>query len=264
MATLELNIDFAEILREHADQATAIQKELQVGVQALAASTHAHVLEEASKKLRSRQQAYTKATSLDRIADNVWAVTLHKEALWIEEGQPAHSMIPDLLAGAEKRGKLRRAADGSSYMVVPFQHAKGPTQQTTEARGITQKLKAELKARKVPYQKIERNPDGSPKTGLLHKLNLGGEQRGATAHNAPWASPVLDGVRIYQHVTKGQGGKTGVRRDIMTFRVASSKHFGQKWNHPGQTGVHLIDEALTWASNHWEAEILPSILARFK
>jgi len=260
MSTLELNFDFAEVLREHADQAHALQKELQVGVQALAASTHAHVLEEASKKLRSRHQTYTKATSLDRIADNVWAITLHKEALWIEDGMPAHSMIPALLASK----KAKTARDGSKYMVVPFEHAKGPTQQTTEAQSITAKLRAELKTRKIPYQKVERNPDGSPKSGLLHKLNLGGEQRGATAHNAPWASPVLDGVRIYQHVIKGQNGKTSVRRDIMTFRVASSKHFGLKWNHPGLGGVHLIDDAFKWAGEHWEKEILPSIMARYK
>jgi hypothetical protein len=122
---------------------------------------------------------------------------------------------------------------------------------------------------------VERNPDGSPKTGLIHSLNLGGEQRGQTYTttyknpqgqplNAPWKSPVLDGVRIYQTATKGKGGRESVRRDIMTFRVVSSKHFGLKWNHPGLQGVKLLDEALQWAGEHWEMEILPSILEKFK
>ncbi len=263
-ATLELNIDFEGILREHSDQVQAIQKELQMGVQALAASTHAHVLEQAAVKLHSRHDTYRKAVSFDQIDANVWAVTVHQEALWIEDGMPAHSMVPDMLAGAAKKNKLKRAADGSTYMVIPFEHNKAPTRQTTEARSITDRLRGELKSRKIPYQKIERNQDGSPKTGLLHKLDLGGEQRGATKINQAWSSPVLDGVRIYQKLTKSAKGKASASRSVVTFRVVSSKHFGLKWNYPGIGGIKLLDEALTWAASEWEKVILPSILEKFK
>jgi hypothetical protein len=78
----------------------------------------------------------------------------------------------------------------------------------------------------------------------------------------------LDGVSIYQRMKKnpdgsmatGRKGNPVVVRDVMTFRVASSKHMGQKWDHPGLEGKEFLDEAYSWALNHWETEILPSII----
>lgn len=262
--TLELNINLEEILTAVGNDVKELQKDLVKGVQALAASTHAHVLEQAAVKLHSRHDAYRRNVSFDKISDNVWAVTVSKEALWIEDGMPAHSMVPDMLAAAGKKGKLHRAKDGSTYMMVPFEHSKAPTRQTTEAKSITEKLRGELKSRNIPYKKIERNSNGTPKLGLLHAFDAGGEKRGPTPHNVAWTSPVLDGVRVYQRLTKLKGGKESVKRDIMTFRMVSSKHFGLKWNYPGIGGVKLLDEALTWAAQEWEKVILPDILSKYK
>jgi hypothetical protein len=258
MSTLEFDVDFGPILEQFAGQAQSLAKELEMGVQALAASTHAHVLEKAAQVLHSRRETYVKATTLDRIAPNVWAVTLHKDALFIEEGMAEHSMIP----GFMNSDKVKTARDGSKFLVIPFAHNKTPTQQTTQAQSITGMLRAELKARKIPYQKIEKDISGKPKTGLLHSLNLGGPQREATALNAAWESPALNGVRIYQHLIKSKGGKESARRDIVTFRIASSKHFGLKWNYPEKAGIKLLDEALSWCEEQWTKEILPSILGK--
>ena len=260
MPTLNFDIDFGPILRAHEDQIESLQRDLQAGAQALAASTHAHVLERAAEVLHSRHDAYRKACHLEQVAENVWAITVDREALWIEDGQPAHSMLPDLLGSP----KAKTAADGSKYIVIPFDHGKAPTRQTAEQRSITGMLRAELKARKIPWKGIEKHGDGTPKLGLLHKFDFGGPQRGPTAHNVGWSSPVLDGVRIYQNVVRTASGGERVQRDILTFRVASSKHAGLKWNMPSQEGVKLLDEALTWAQDHWEREVLPTILDRYK
>lgn len=260
MATLNIDLDFEPLLRAHADQVEALQKDLQAGAQALAASTHAHVMEKAAERLHSRLDAYRKACHLEQVADNIWAITVDGEALWIEDGQAAHSMLPDLLGSP----KAKTAADGGKYIVIPFDHGKAPTRQTADQRSITGMLRAELQARKIPWKGIEKHGDGTPKTGLLHKFDLGGPQRGPTAHNVGWTSPALNGVRIYQNIVRGENGQPRVQRDILTFRVASSKHAGLKWNHPGQDGVRLLDEALTWAQDHWEKEVLPSILAKYE
>jgi hypothetical protein len=45
--------------------------------------------------------------------------------------------------------------------------------------------------------------------------------------------------------------------------MVSSKHKGNKWIHPGYEAQKFMDEALEWASNVFDKEILPSILEGF-
>lgn len=253
MANMEFNIDFEAILAAHQKDVEALQKDLQEAVAGLAAQAHAHVMEKAQERLHSRREAYVNALRFEETQPGLWVITVPEETLWIEEGQEAHSMLPDLL----RSPKAKTAADGSRYLVVPFRHDRGPTQQTQHAQGVTQMLRQELKKRGVPYKSIEKDAQGRPRTGLLHSLNLGGERR------PHWTSPILNGVRIYQHAVQGKSGGARVERSIMTFRVASSKHEGQKWQHPGQEGAKLLDEAFQWCVNEWENQVLPALLAKY-
>jgi hypothetical protein len=158
-------------------------------------------------------------------------------------------------------------------------------------------LRQELRKKNISYKSVERHPDGSPKTGLLHKFNISdspirpagtegkpGFGKGAVGEvmqgpNAQGGSgggtPLLHGVRIYQTAVfkkDAQGnsvpdfdkkGRQKAVRGIVTFRVVSSKHAGLKWNHPGIEGTHFFDEAETWCARTWEHNILPDILKRF-
>ena len=76
-------------------------------------------------------------------------------------------------------------------------------------------------------------------------------------------------MRIYQHEVRDEKGnkklnKKGepvVKKDIMTFRVASSKQAGTgMWQHPGIEGAHILKELGEWMSENWEKEILPELL----
>jgi hypothetical protein len=193
--------------------------------------------------------------------------------MWIEEGMPPHEMIDNLL----KSPKAKTSKDGSKYLSIPFKHNKGPTQQTAPQTSLTDTIKSSLKemnksrskGNKIPYAKIETNPDGSPKLGLLHKFdivdkplkmsNSPGQGKGPVGApmQGPTGIPFLKGVRIYQN--KNAQGK--VERTIMTFRTVSSKMKGTgRWFHPGLEPVKFLDQAFDWAMKEWETKMKPAII----
>lgn len=143
----------------------------------------------------------------------------------------------------------------SRYKVIPFDHGKSPSMNTPKAQEIVDQIKRELRAVNVPFKKIEYNADGSPRLGKLHTFNFPSERPSRAASH-----PALSGLSIYQR--KLQSGK--VKRDIMTFRVVSSKHAGSKWMHPGLEAQNLMDEAFEWAMKTWDNEILPAIMEKFR
>lgn len=279
--SLELNLD--EVIREHRDMEGKIRSRLALATRNLAAQTHAHVKEEAANKLHSRLEEFNENLDFEQVDTNTYSIIVREKARWIEDGMPQHSMLENLLASP----KAKHAQDGSKYIVVPFKHNKGPTKQTPHQREIARQLKGELRRRNIPYGKLERNPDGSPKMGLLHKFDFAGKQdkpkHGAqgpasfpmAAHHTgtgvlgPDGRPFLHGVRVYQHYNRNadgtfrlnQKGQVTVGRSIMTFRVASSKHEGgSKWFHPGLAPKNFLEEALNWAQSEWDNRIAPEIL----
>lgn len=158
--------------------------------------------------------------------------------------------MDELLNGkSAKTGK-----DGKKYAVIPFEHSKNPSEQSSKARELTNQIKSELKRQGVNYRKPEYNPDGSPKLGLIKRFNVDSAKLKPTDKNSP-----LQGVAIYQRM---EGSK--VKRDVMTFRVISEKHREEgKWVHPGRPGDKLMDKAFDWAMTTWENEILPDILGSY-
>ena len=140
----------------------------------------------------------------------------------------------------------------SRYKSIPFGHDKSESQVPSALRSLEQTLKTELKKRKIPFKKIEKNADGSPKLGKLHELNIDSDQKG------PTGIPYLQGVNIYQ----SQSEETGeVSRSIMTFRTVSDKHKALgRWFHPGLDPKHFFEMAFAWSQQVWENEILPEIL----
>lgn len=278
-----LELDLNEVIEQHKDMEGKIRSRLALSTRNLAAQTHAHVKEEAASKLHTRLEEFNDNLDFEQIDTNTYSIVIRAKARWIEDGMQEHSMLEDLLSSP----KAKRAKDGSKYIIIPFKHNKGPTQQTPHQREILRQLKGELKRRDIPYGKLERNPDGSPKMGLLHKFDFSGRQdkpkQGAqgpasfpmnthhtpTGVSGPAGRPFLHGVRIYQHFNRSedgtfklnQKGNVTIGRSIMTFRVASSKHEGgSKWFHPGVAPKNFLDEALIWAENEWDTKIVPEIL----
>lgn len=248
-----------------------VEREMKDAVRRLTTATHGHILEEAQNKLRSSRQKFVDALSFEQVNDETWLIKLDPTAFFIEEGLPPnHEMIDDLLkqgrpnkgrdAGAPK-GDIKTAKDGSRYRVIPFQHNKGPTQQTPKQTSLTDMVKSEMKSRGIPYGKIEKDVGGQPKTGLLHKFDVNTQKQKVPVSKS--GISLLQGVRVYQTKVKDKQGKDTVKRGIFTFRIVSSKHKGTgKWVHPGVEARKFMDEGFSWAVKEWEQKIAPEILSR--
>lgn len=250
MSDLKLEIDVQGIAEEFGSLKEQVESAVVDGAESLAAMTHAKTLELARDELNSLSKKYMDNVEFQKLEDNLWVVSLKEEAMWIEEGRKS-GFMEELLNG--KSGKTN--SKGERYAVIPFEHNKNPTEQSTTAKQLADQIKDVLQKKGINWKKIEKNENGSPRLGLLHKVNIN-SPRLKEAHK----TSATQGVAVYQR--KDKSGN--VRRDVMTFRVIHEKHRNEGlWYHPGREGSKLMDKAFDWAVNAWEGEILPQILANF-
>jgi len=244
---LNFDIDMEELTKEFDSIKEEVAKALQDGAESLANMTHAKVNELATDKLNTRAKTYKDNVTFEEVDKGVWVVTLLEPAMWIEEGLQPYDMKDTHLAKNAKVGK-----DGQRYKHIPFEHSKKPSEQSEKAQSITNEIKSELKARKIPFRKLELGKDGSPRVGLLHRFSVDSGKPSARSK-----SPTLQNVQVYQNKT----ASGAVRKDIMTFRTISDK--SDNWQHPGTQAAKIFEEAYSWAESTWEREILPNIMASF-
>lgn len=265
-----INLDISQLIELNRLEESA-RKEIQAAAAGLAAMTHGKLVELAQSKLRARRQLYVDGLTFFQSDEDVWIVQLAADVRWIDDGQPAHDMLDDLLASS----KARTAKDGSRYVVVPFEHGpgKGPGTTTPAQQDLTSTVKAQMKMRGIPFGTIETNGAGVAKIGRLHHFDVTnapiktadgpGQGHGpvGAARQGPTGIPFLRGVSVYQ--TPSSKAKSGAKRSILTFRTASSKHRdGERWHHPGLPATNLMEEALRQATEEWEHRVAPSIVAR--
>jgi hypothetical protein len=252
MSTLKFVIDAEKLAKDFGDLKSEVEGALEEGVRALSSMTHAKVVELASAELNSTRKKFIDSLSYSEIRPGVWAVAVDEKMLWLEDGKPAGSMVDDLL---RKNAKVSKS--GNRYKSIPFEHSKPKSENTASGQMLVNYLKAQLRKSNIPFKKLERNADGSPRLGKLHTLNF---------PNSPIPSlkaktPAFMGVNIYQ--TKTSAGT--VRRDIVTFRTVSDKHKAEGlWVHPGIEAKKFLDRSLEWAVTHWESQVLPEIMKRFE
>lgn len=264
-----INLDIQPLLSIGRELDDAAKKTMREAAARLSVMTHAHIVESAAKVLHTRRAMYVEKLTHFQLDEKTFVVNLDSSVGWIEDGLPPHNQIESLLKGKN----VKRAKDGSAYKFIPFKHNKGPTQTTPAQKNLLDTIKKELAARKIPYGKTENGPDGKPKLGLLHKFDI--KNNPIKTHNGPGQGkgpmgsvvqgntgiPLLQGIRVYQRQVKNKDGSSSVKRDIMSFRVVSSKHQGSgKWDHPGLPAVKLFDEAYMWAMDQWEKVIVPDIM----
>lgn len=272
---LFVNLDVSELLA-FADMEDVVEKELEDAARALTAATNGKLIELANQKLHTRRQPYIDAVSMFQLDEKTFVVNLDASARWIEDGMQEHEMLDNLL----KSKKAKRAKDGSTYVVVPFQQNKATR---TPAQGsLLATIKKEMASLGSAFpggtiapNKLENGPNGKPKLGLIRSmdikdapvstasLRIGRGPLGRVAQGATGGIPLLKGVRVYQKEYKDKKGDTKVGRFVMTFRVASSKQKGGgKWRHPGLEATNLMDDALKWALETWSTKIAPGILEK--
>lgn len=274
MAGLKINIDAAAIAAQFKEFAVEVEQSIQEGVKALAAQTHAHVLEEAAQKLKTSHKTFRENLGFEEVSPGVWVVSIDEKAMWIEEGiEPGKDMKPDLLKNA-------RAGKNGRYQVIPFDPKKNPGSGVSDPSTmswpkqnqtiINQQLKLGLKeinkqgraeAKKnggkwenISLTKIEKDANGSPRVGKLHEFDIPSIFPTDKAKH-----PALKGLTIYQNKDE----KGNIRRDVLTFRTVSDNSPSDSWRHPGYQGQKFLDEAEQWAMNEWENKILPDILKSF-
>lgn len=168
----------------------------------------------------------------------------------------------------------------STYKVIPFTRNVGPkvTNSNPHQAALDAMAKGFIKRARTPEGKristrtLERNPDGTPKVGIIHKIPT---QAPFTQSQAPdlFSRPrskeeaISTGLPEHSGIFKLQGlavaqRKHGakIKKEAITFRVVSSKHFGHRWRYPAIQGKNFLDRALQWA----KTEAFPIIMRDLK
>lgn len=266
---LLLNLDIGPFIDLKQHLRSDVEAAMAKATRDLSHQAHAHIVEQVQSKLHSTRQKYLDALHYAQVDKETWVISLDKNAMFIEEGIKPNT---DMLDGLLKSPKAKTGKDGSRYIVVPFEHSKGPTSQTPAQTTLTQTIKSEMKSRGIKPG-IESGADGKPKSGLLHSFDVmhlppktqngPGQGHGPVGgvRQGPTGIPFLQGVRVYQKPIKDKSGHESMKKSIMTFRIASSKHRGQgRWVHPGLEAKKFLDEAAKWALEEWETKMRDQVL----
>lgn len=286
MSFFHINIDMAEL-----GEITGL-KELLTGMskeagQKLATAIHAHGVELASQRLKTRRQLFIDHWTFHPESDGVWLIQLEGKVRWIDDGFPQHNMLDDLLKSPKAKYVKKGKKKGMKYVIVPFDHSpgKGKTGSTPAQMDLTKTIQKEIKKLNIPWSKLENGPDGKPKLGLLHKLNIMhaplktgdgvGQGWGPTGEvkqgpnerqkvgGGPGGGghPFLQGLNIYQSAEVDKKGQPFTKRTFMTFRIATDEHRSQgRWDHPGLKPVNIVEDTLMWAMDQWQAKLEPAML----
>lgn len=248
-----VDIDISELTEFLDSLKPTVQKAMGEATAALAAATKSHMVEEAGKKLHTTREKFVDALDVQQLDDHTWCVTLDKSAWWIEDPQEATNMIESML----RSPKAKRAKDGSSYIVVPFQHNKAT--RTPVQSGLLNTIKSAMKDVGISPNKIQFGPDGKPKLGLVHSMDLTSKPtrgRGMDIGHGPVGDvvqgatgiPILKGIKVYQK----QNSSGGIDRSVMTFRVVSSKQQPPQWDRKATEGAGIFKEGFEWAKTELE------------
>ena len=248
-----------ELAKDIKDLSKQMTEKAKRDVEILAGTAHSMILKKANAKLKSTLQLYQDNLSLKKISGSgdtvTHAVLLYKPAKWLEDGQEAHNMIDYLTKGKSSKAYKK---GGGRYAVIPFEHSKSSNKQSAKQSQITEYMNKELKARGLD-KVITR--DGKPVLGRAATVDLIG--RGSPQSEKSFR-PLLEGLTIYQSlmknkkgdVMKNKKGEPRVRRDIMTFRVASTRQIGKGlWDNPGRPGVKAFESTAKELDVIWETMI---------
>jgi hypothetical protein len=250
MGNLIFDIDPEEIAQIVSKATKEVEQDIKKSAENLAAMTHAKAHELARDELKSLAQQYSDNLEFSNPEENLWVITLKDPAAWIEDGRKS-GFMEELLNGKSSKTNKK----GEKYAVIPFEHSKQPSQQSTKAQALSNEIKQVMKEKNISWKNLELGPNGSPRVGRLHSFNVE-TAKASDKHKFP----LTHGVSVYQTKDKNTGK---VRRDVMTFRIITEKHKEEgKWIHPGREGAKILDKAFEWAMKEWETNILPAIFEK--
>ena len=238
------------------DQLTKeIENRAKQGMRLLQQQIYGKIVEKVQEKLKSTRHIYLANLGMLNETDNLYVVYLKKEAAWIEDGIEPHEMIDNLTRGP----KSKQAQDGSRYNIIPFKHNKTPQHTSRAQMQIQRVVKQELKKRGLDKPIMV---DGRPQLGRVVTLKTELASKGMPVNK--FDKPILAGLTIYQKAVKTTTGKTKIQRDVMTFRVVSTKQKGSgMWYHPGLSAANFFQEVEKEVDVMWN-EMLKDIVSNVK
>jgi hypothetical protein len=290
-------VNLSDVSRKLNQAAEIVKNDVNDAVKKLSASTHAFVVKHGQDTLKGYAldkwlEKKPGSSTLQNvrwtpIAENMYVVEIDPAIKWIEEGRPETSMATEqwLLKGpVVPRGKrgVHQSKSGSKYRAIPMTQAKGsgsvkPHFEQTPALAAI--VKQALKDNHLSLRSIERNQDGSPKIGILHKIDMKDYEPSrsiAGFHSRPRtpAESMMSGLKPHEgHFLLGgmaviqrpePKAKGGVAREAVTFRTVSTKHQSEgRWMAPAVQPLNSIPQAYEYAKREWE-NILKELEEKFR
>ncbi len=294
MAEVKFTIDIEDIATKLDKTREVIEEKVVPALERLSISTHAFIVNKANQELdgfkrdfflgngkhgdktteRSSNHAgvdqSAKHVRWTQVTKGIWVVEIDEKAAWIEEGRPPTSMATEdwLL----KPGKAKRAKDGSLYRSIPFKQLEGGKPAPNTKPAYQSLVKAAMRQQNIHQTRIEKNQDGSPKLGIIHRLNVTGPEGGWQKHPGVFSKPRTDqeaamtgfkphegifhlkGAVVTQRMKPGKKGGAGkVVKETVVFRTVSSKHQMEgRWMAPEVKPFGAIPAAHKYAQEQWE------------
>jgi len=253
------NLKSSDILKEAVDKVKKrILKDLQKAALTLGKGAVKKASHLAEEKLSGRlASVYKENLYMEQVSDNIVIVGLNEKAAFIEQDSPG-GFMDYLLKGP----KAKTAKDGTKYNVIPFEHDTKKNASNESKNEIAMEVKSFLKSQGMPHSKtrsLEKNEDGSPRIGKISEFSTD-SMRGKGKKGVKELSKNLQGIQVHQNMNE----KTGkVERNILTFRIISEKHRGNKWMYPSRKGVKIIKEVHDWVEDTWNKELLPGLQSKY-
>lgn len=263
-----INVD--EVARQVQKDVAQVRARVTDEVRKLSISTHAFVIAKANAELDGYiRKAFlgenNKNVRWEQVADRIWAVTIDESAAWIEEGKPSVFMRWLL----DNNPKAKTAKDGSRYAAIPMTQARlsGGKKMNNPKVAYETIIKNAMKQEGISIKRIERNDDGTPKTGILHKLSIqppGTRDQFPGMFSIPRSQETAARVGLPAHdgifhlkgavVTQRLDAKNKPVREVITFRTISSKHEaeGNRWMSKAVQPFGALEAASQYAKEEWE------------
>jgi hypothetical protein len=205
--------------------------------------------------------------------DGIWQVAIDEKAMKYEEGAPSRSMADtDWLL---KPGKVKYNKKGEAYRIIPMTHSNRG-KMTGNNEHVNTQIKQAYQNLGLKMHKIEKDDEGQPKLGVLHKIKLYNDSEWMqSTHSKPRTAEEanLSGLKPHggHHILKDalvmqsqkinrKGRVTGTKRETVTFRIVHEKHkMENRWMAPAIKPLHSIEAAYDWANSQIDT-IMQSII----
>lgn len=262
-----LEHDFSDLASKLSKDIEKIRAKADYEARIIAAQVRAFIISKAMNELNSfQQQAYLgkdhENVRMNKLGEGIYLIELDQKSAQIENGSPKQFMRWLI----DKNPKAKTAKDGSRYAHIPFSHGgagkKGSTSNVNDPKAaFFDIVNKALKEQEIDLKKIETNTDGSPKLGVVHKVDMSSfisNDKNRFNFSMPRSQEMAAkiGLQPHQGIHKLQGlvvtqrmGKDGkVIKEALTFRTISTKHEAEgRWYYPEQKPLRAFPAAYDFA-----------------